>query len=251
MFKMVHTRGMFIPWRVQTQGNNLYHVLSSTDGILNPKCQSLLQKSNLQKFSSLLPSSFTSQKQFQCNNHSRKFCIRLLSSSVHTNNDTDANVENKSLSFDFKPLTEEEEKKEKERVAGLTKFQKEMELRKLDAALSHFNTLRGINTGELYTLRGKFKALARDYGIGFMIWYWTIWTTSAALTYTTITVGGVDVMVLLTKVDGYTGLDISTKVDPELGTIALSLAVNELLEPLRLPVVVLTTKPVVDFFTRK
>jgi len=49
-------------------------------------------------------------------------------------------------------------------------YQKEIELRDLDKELSRLNTLRGINSGELYTFRGKFKALARDYGVGFMAW---------------------------------------------------------------------------------
>jgi hypothetical protein len=56
------------------------------------------------------------------------------------------------------------------RVEGLSKYEKEMELRNFDKELARFNTLRGINTGELYTFRGKFKALARDYGMGFMAW---------------------------------------------------------------------------------
>ena len=155
-----------------------------------------------------------------------------------------------STSNHLKPLTKEEEEKEKERVAGLSAFQKEMELRDLDDQISRLNTLRGINTGELYTLRGKFKALARDYGIGFMVWYWAIWSSTAVLTYGAITVGDVDVIALLAKLDTYTGLDISSKVDPALGTIALTVAVNELLEPLRLPIVVVTTKPVVNFFSR-
>lgn len=146
-------------------------------------------------------------------------------------------------------MTSEEEAAEEIRVSNLTKFQKEMELRDLDDALSYFNTKRGINTGELYTLRGKFKALARDYGIGFMVWYWTIWSSTALLTYGSITLGGVDVISLLHKVDGYTGLEIASKVDPQLGTIALTIAANELLEPVRLPIVVLTTKPVVNFFS--
>jgi len=49
-----------------------------------------------------------------------------------------------------------------------TPYQKEIELRELDSEIARLQTLRGINTGELYTMRGKFKALTRDYGIGFM-----------------------------------------------------------------------------------
>ena len=66
----------------------------------------------------------------------------------------------------FCSLTKEEEEQEKERVSKLSPYQKEMELRNVDAEIKRLNTLRGINTGELYTWRGKFKALARDYGLG-------------------------------------------------------------------------------------
>jgi hypothetical protein len=70
----------------------------------------------------------------------------------------------------FSVLSKEEEDEEKKRVEGLSKYQKEIELRALDKELARLNTLRGINTGELYTFRGKFKALARDYGVAFMAW---------------------------------------------------------------------------------
>jgi hypothetical protein len=149
------------------------------------------------------------------------------------------------------PMTQEEEQLEKARVDVLTDYQKEMELRQLDRSISRLNTLRGINTGELYTLRGKFKALARDYGVGFMVWYWCVWTTTACLTYGAIELGNVDAIALIGKIDNFTGYEISSKVDPTLGTIGLTIAINECLEPLRLPIVVLTTKPVVNFFTGK
>jgi len=151
----------------------------------------------------------------------------------------------------YSALSKDDEEAEKQRVAGLSDYEKEIELRDLDAKLAKLNTLRGINTGELYTLRGRFKFLARDYGIGFMMWYWTVWCSTAALTYASIEVLGVDAMALFARVDGWTGYDISSKVDPTLGTIGLTIAVNELLEPLRLPIVVFSTKPVVDFFSKR
>ncbi len=149
----------------------------------------------------------------------------------------------------YSSLPKEEEEKEKSRVALLSEAQKKKELKELDREIARLNTLRGINTGELYTFRGKFKALARDYGMAFMAWYWCVWTSTAALTYTSIEVGGVDAIALLSNVDAFTGYDISSRVDPTFGTIGLTLAINELLEPLRLPIVVFTTKPIVDRFS--
>jgi hypothetical protein len=63
-------------------------------------------------------------------------------------------------------LSKEEEEQEKSRVSMLSPEQKKKELRELDQKIKYLNTLRGINTGELYTWRGQMKALARDYGIG-------------------------------------------------------------------------------------
>ena len=146
----------------------------------------------------------------------------------------------------YSALSKDEEEKEKTRVASLSKYQKEMELRELDKELARVNTLRGINTGELYTFRGRFKALARDYGFGFMAWYWTVWMSTAALTYGAIEMGAIDAMAIIAKAESYTGYEISSKIDPQLGAIGVTLVFNEMLEPLRLPIVVITTKPIVE-----
>lgn len=146
----------------------------------------------------------------------------------------------------YSSIPKDEEETEKQRVSLLSESQKSIELKQLDKEIARLNTLRGINNGELYTFRGRFKALARDYGMAFMAWYWVVWTSTAALTYTAIEVGNVDAIALLTRVDDLTGYDISSKVDPQIGTIGLTIAINELLEPLRLPIVVFTTKPIVD-----
>jgi hypothetical protein len=153
----------------------------------------------------------------------------------------------------FSALPPDEENREKSRVGSLTPYQKEMELRTLDSELARLQTLRGINTGELYTFRGKFKMLSRDYGMGFMAWYWTVWFGTAGLSYAAIELGGVDPMMVAAKIETFMGWEatyLSGKLDPTLGQIGLVVAVNECLEPLRLPFVVVTTKPVVNFFSK-
>ena len=128
-----------------------------------------------------------------------------------------------------------------------------MELRKLDSDLARLQTLRAINTGELYTFRGKFKMLSRDYGMGFLAWYWTCWAATLPVVYAAIELGGVDPLIVASKIENFLGwepMSISGKLDPTLGQIGLVVAVNECLEPLRLPFVVVTTKPVVNFFSR-
>lgn len=153
----------------------------------------------------------------------------------------------------FSALPPDEERTEKTRVGSLTPYQREMELRNLDSELARLQTLRGINTGELYTFRGKFKMLSRDYGVGFMAWYWTVWFSTAGLSYAAIELGGVDPMMVAAKIENFMGWEaayLSGKLDPTLGRIGLVVAVNECLEPLRLPFVVVTTKPVVNFFAK-
>jgi Protein of unknown function (DUF1279) len=144
----------------------------------------------------------------------------------------------------YTPMTKEEEEDEKQRVASLTPFQKDQELRMLNRELAKLDMKRGINTGELYTWSGKYKALARDYGMPLMVWYWAVWGTTAALCYAGITVFDVDTMALVARMDSATGFDMASKIGPETGKIAMAIILNEALEPIRLPVVIATVKPV-------
>jgi len=56
----------------------------------------------------------------------------------------------------------------------------------------------------------------------------------------------VDTMALLAKVDNWTGFSLVDKVDPRLGKIGMAIIANEAIEPVRLPFVIVTLKPVVD-----
>lgn len=148
----------------------------------------------------------------------------------------------------YTPMTPSEEDAEKDRVSKLTPFQKDQELRQLNRDIARLDMLRGINTGELYTISGKYKNLARNYGVPLAVWYWTVWSATAVLCFGAVTVGGVDVMSLVDRVDGYTGWDLASKVDPTYGKIGLVIVLNELIEPVRLPVVVFTVKPMMETF---
>jgi len=146
----------------------------------------------------------------------------------------------------YTPLTQEEEDKEKARVSHLSTEEKEKELRQLNREITKLETLRGINTGELYTWSGRYKALVKNYGFPLFVYYWTLWTTMGVSIYLLIDFGGFDAMSLLDKIDTYMGWSLSQKVDPQLGKMGLALVVNECLEPVRLPFVVVTLKPVMD-----
>ena len=146
----------------------------------------------------------------------------------------------------YTPLTPYEEKQEKQRVAALSDFAKEAELRQLNREIARLQMLRGINTGEAYTWTGKYKRLWQDYGFPFIAWYWCVWGVTAVACYGAVEFGGVDVMHLLARVDAFTGWDTASHVNPQYGKVGLVLVLNEMIEPLRLPVVVMTVKPVLD-----
>jgi len=86
----------------------------------------------------------------------------------------------------------------------------------------------------------------KNYGFPLFVYYWTLWTTMGVSIYLLIDFGGFDAMSLLDKIDTYMGWSLSQKVDPQLGKMGLALVVNECLEPVRLPFVVVTLKPVMD-----
>ena len=146
----------------------------------------------------------------------------------------------------YTPLTQEEEDKEKARVSHLSTEEKEKELRHLNREIIKLETLRGINTGELYTWSGRYKALVKNYGFPLFVYYWSLWATMGVSIYLLIDFGGFDAMSLLDRIDTYMGWSLSHKVDPQLGKVGLVLLVNECLEPVRLPFVVVTLKPVMD-----
>jgi hypothetical protein len=88
--------------------------------------------------------------------------------------------------------------------------------------------------------------LLRDYGLPLFAYYWVCYGTMAVGVYTCITVGGLDAMEVIARVDGMTGFHLAEKVDPELGKVGLVLVLTEMLEPIRLPFVVITLKPILE-----
>jgi hypothetical protein len=146
----------------------------------------------------------------------------------------------------YSPMTKDEEEAEKQRVAQLSDFKKEQELRHLNREIIRLSMLKGINTGELYSIRGRYTLLLKDYGMPMMAYYGATWFTTGVVLFLLAEVGGMDATAVLTYADTYTGLNMATKVDPTLGKMGIVLILNELLEPIRLPFVVLTAKTVID-----
>lgn len=148
----------------------------------------------------------------------------------------------------YSPLSNEEEEEEKRRVALLSEFQKDQELRKLNREIARLSRLKAINTGEAFTYTGQFKELSREYAIPLTVYYWVVWTSTAGLCYGGITVFGIDVLSIISQIDSYLDWSLASKIDPSWGKLGITLVANELLEPIRLPFVVLTVKPVMERF---
>lgn len=146
----------------------------------------------------------------------------------------------------YTSMTKEEEEREKARVAHLSPEEKEEELRRLNREIVKLETIRGINTGELYTWTGRYKSLVKNYAAPLFIYYWTLWATMGGIVYLGIDIGGFDAMYLLERIDSNLGWSVSEKVDPQLGKMGVALILNECLEPVRLPFVVGTLKPVME-----
>ena len=175
-----------------------------------------------------------------------------FNSSLHSLGGSSSRIPHRPTTFSitirsiYTPLTPSEEETEKKRVADLSAFQKDQELRSYNRKLAKLEILKGINTGERYTWTGRYKQLARDYGMPLVAYYWVAWTGSAIVCYSAITIFQIDTVALLSQVDASMGWDLVSKVDPEMGKIGMAILVNELLEPIRLPAVIVTVKPVMD-----
>mmetsp|Transcript_17783 Transcript_17783/g.27479 ORF Transcript_17783/g.27479 Transcript_17783/m.27479 type:complete len:203 (+) Transcript_17783:70-678(+) len=168
----------------------------------------------------------------------------LLSSSLSLRTNVPATISS-SVRW-YTPMTKEEEEIEKARVVHLSPEEKDAELRELNRKISRLEMLRGINNGELYTWSGRYKVLMREYAFPLFIYYWGVWSTMGASVYLAIGLGGLDAMEVIAKFDAMTGFSLAQSVDPTLGTIGLALVLNEALEPIRLPFVVATLKPMMD-----
>jgi hypothetical protein len=146
----------------------------------------------------------------------------------------------------YTAMTKEEEEKEVARVSHLRPEDKDTEIRDLNRKLAKLEMLKGINNGELYTWTGRYKNLVREYAMPMFWYYWALWGTSFVCTYAIVGIGGLDAMEVIGKFDTMSGWNITDKVDPALGKIGLALVLNEMLEPIRLPLVVITLKPLME-----
>ena len=108
------------------------------------------------------------------------------------------------------------------------------------------STSKEPTTFENLSFKEKAKILATEYGVAFTVWWTFVWAVSGFVTYGAIEMSDIDSLTLIAKLESYVGYDLSSKIDPKYGNIGLAVVVNEVFEPLRFPIVIATTKPVVD-----
>ena len=101
-------------------------------------------------------------------------------------------------------------------------------------------------TFENLSFKDKAKILATEYGIAFTVWWTFVWAVTGFVTYGAIEMSDIDSLTLIAQLESYVEYDLSSKIDPKYGNIGLAVVVNEVFEPLRFPIVIATTKPVVD-----
>ena len=76
--------------------------------------------------------------------------------------------------------------------------------------------------------------------------YWTgVWAVSGVGIYCVLAATGLDVVPAVEAVDEALGSDLASRFNPSLGRVAVAVAVNELCEFVRFPVVLATTPMVV------
>ena len=77
----------------------------------------------------------------------------------------------------------------------------------------------------------------------FLVYWWAVWATTGVGTYLTLDGGLIDAVRIVDGFDGLAGTQLSGRLDPDLGNVAMAIALNEMLEPIRLPIVVRATQP--------
>jgi hypothetical protein len=139
----------------------------------------------------------------------------------------------------------QEDKTERAAVESLEPEERKRRLEDVNAQLRTLQRQRDVLSGDAFSMRGSAKIIARDYGFPFVIYWWACWSVTGVGIFGAISMGGLDPFSLVAAFDGVAGTSLveflPTDLDPLFGNAALAVALNELLEPVRLPLVLLST----------
>lgn len=99
--------------------------------------------------------------------------------------------------------------------------------------------------------KGMIAQMVMQYGAPFAIWYATLWAGSWFGIYMLLEMEVISWQESLRPLFEGMGLDSYTdKIDPSMGSIVIAFMANELLEPIRFPLVLATGKPVIEAIRR-
>ena len=77
-----------------------------------------------------------------------------------------------------------------------------------------------------------------------------MWAATGVIIYSGIELGGVDSVAAVRALDAQFGTDMASHINPSAGNLAVAIAVNEIIEPVRLPIAIATTPTVVRMFRK-
>ena len=100
------------------------------------------------------------------------------------------------------------------------------------------------------SLWSRWKAKAKTYGPFFLVYYTGFWMFTGVSIYFMIEQSGPSFAIDTIKklgLDQYVDLN---RIDPSIGNIAVAVAINELIEPIRLPIALLTVAPVYRLYKK-
>ena len=88
----------------------------------------------------------------------------------------------------------------------------------------------------------------KQLGMPFLAWWTGVWVVTGVGIYSGMELFGIDVLGMLqTTLPSNNYIDFS-KVDPKTGNVMTAVAINELIEPIRFPFVLLTAKPIIKWW---
>eukprot|EP00121_Abeoforma_whisleri_P000388 Awhi_evm1s343 len=88
--------------------------------------------------------------------------------------------------------------------------------------------------------KGKLRELFAKYGVAFLVWETVVWMGTGTIVYTSFKFSGANAI----EVMNYCKMDAlfdTSSINPTMGDLGISVAINECLEPLRFPIVLATT----------
>merc|ERR1712159_201142 len=89
--------------------------------------------------------------------------------------------------------------------------------------------------------------MRKEYGKPFLVWWTGTWLMTGLGIYAGLQLSGADSVALISAVDAKLNTELASRVDPTAGNVAIAVALNEIIEPLRLPVAIATTPKVVSW----